>query len=96
MKKLLLPSELLGNVVDDDLLLLFVLNTLLLPVHLVMLRKVRNILWMNQILLAGVFAVILLKVMDLILVLIIAMVAWAKSKIWKVFAVRCQVQVCLL
>jgi hypothetical protein len=47
MKKLLLLPKLLRDVVDDDLLLLFVLNALLLSVHLIMLCKMDNILWMD-------------------------------------------------
>lgn len=80
-----IPAELLRNIANDnlDLLQFFEGNSSILL--LVMLAEMLNILGVGQVLLRGIIAVILLKVMDLVLILKVTMVSGAITEIGQPF-----------
>ena len=53
-----------------------------------MLPKVLDILWVHKILRLGILVVVFLKVVDVILVLVVAVMARAETEVWKFEALR--------
>ena len=52
-----------------------------------MFPKVLNVLWMNQVPLPCILIVKFLKMVNLILILVVAVVPWTHSGVWELFAV---------
>ena len=80
--QLLLSPELGRNVANDDLLLLFVLDALLFPLHLIVLPEVRNIFRVYQVLFASVLIMISFEMVYLVFILVVSVVARSKAKVW--------------
>ena len=76
-----IPPKLLGNVGLDNTQLLHLLQPLLLLLQHLVLAKMLNILRMRQILLARILVVKALKMMNLVLVLVVAVVSWAVAEV---------------
>ena len=85
--ELLLPSKLLRNVVQYDLLLLFIINAFLLPLEGVVFAKVFYVLRVYQVLLACILVVVLFEMMYLILIFIVTVMSGSKTKVRQLFAV---------
>ena len=86
MHVLRLSPKLLRNVPLHDRLLLFPQYPLCLVLHHVMFPKVLNILRVDQVFLSRVLVVVFLKVMNLVLVLIVAVVAWPHPEVGEFLA----------
>jgi hypothetical protein len=81
-----LTSKLWWDVVQHDLLLLLLSNTLLLTFQLFMLAEMLNVFRMDKILNLRIFVVKFLEMVDFVLVLIVAMVTGSEAEVGQEFS----------
>jgi hypothetical protein len=78
-----MPSELLRDVPLHNHLPLFSDNSLCVVFHHVVLPKVFNVFWVDEVFFPGVLVVELLKMVDLIFIFVVTVVSRAHSEIWQ-------------